>query len=133
MRLAAAHGSETLDIRRRPVAVAAGLGSIGARKAQQTYEQLQKPGWAPPATAFGPAWTALYAGIGTAGWRLPGRASRRARSLHLAQLGLNTAWPLALFSARDKRAALAIIAALDVTIAAEILSLRSDDRVAPHC
>ena len=48
-----------------PVAAAVGLGGLSARH------------------AFGPVWSALYAGIGAAGWRLSGSASRRSRSLHL--------------------------------------------------
>ena len=113
-----------------PVAVAAGLGGLGARNAPQTYDRLRKPGWAPAAAVFGPVWTALYAGIGTAGWKLTARPSRPARSLHLAQLALNTAWPLAFFGARDKRTALAIVVLLDATVAAEILALRRQDPVA---
>jgi tryptophan-rich sensory protein len=54
---------------------AAGIGSLGARNAPQIYQRLQKPGWAPRSGAFGPVWTALYAGIGVAGWRLAGRGS----------------------------------------------------------
>jgi benzodiazapine receptor len=113
-----------------PVAAAAGLGGLGARNAPQIYGRLRKPRWAPPAAAFGPAWSALYAGIGAAGWRLSGSASRRSRSLHLAQLALNAAWPGAFFGARDKRASLLIIGLLDAVVAAEILTLRREDPVA---
>jgi tryptophan-rich sensory protein len=67
-----------------PVAAAAGLGGLGARHAPQIYGRLQKPRWAPPASVFGPVWSALYAGIGVVGWRLSGGSSRRSRSLHLA-------------------------------------------------
>ena len=113
-----------------PVAVAAGLGGLGARGAPQVYGQLRKPLWAPPAAAFGPVWSALYAGIAVAGWRLSGGTSRRARSFHLVQLALNAAWPAAFFHARDKRASLLIIGLLDAAIAAEILALRREDRAA---
>jgi translocator protein len=111
-----------------PAAAAAGLGGLGARRAPLVYSQLRKPRWAPPAAAFGPVWSALYAGIAAAGWRLSAGTSRRARTLHLVQLALNAAWPAAFFGARDKRAALLIIGALDATIAAEILVLRREDR-----
>src|SRR5579862_1613360 len=87
-----------------PVAAAAGLGGLGARRAPQVYSQLRKPRWAPPAAAFGPVWSVLYAGIAAVGWRLSGGTSRRAQTLHLVQLALNAAWPAAFFGARDKRA-----------------------------
>jgi len=113
-----------------PVAAAAGLGGLGARRAPQVYRDLRKPCWAPPAAAFGPVWSALYTGIAVAGWRLSGGASRRCRALHLVQLALNAAWPAAFFNARDKRASLLIISLLDAAIAAEILALRREDRLA---
>jgi benzodiazapine receptor len=75
-------------------------------------------------------WSVLYVGIGCAGWRLARNGSRGTRSLHLAQLALNGAWPVAFFSVRDKRASLAIIALLDLTLAAEIIRLRTEDPVA---
>ncbi len=112
-----------------PVAAAAGLGGLGARRAPEVYRRLRKPRWAPPAAAFGPVWTGLYVAIGLAGWRVSG-TSERARALHLAQLALNAAWPIAFFGVRDKRASLAIIALLDGALTAEILALRREDPLA---
>jgi tryptophan-rich sensory protein len=74
-------------------------------------------------------WTALYAAIGVAGWRVA-TAPTNARRLHLAQLALNAAWPGVFFTARDKRASLAVIAALDATVAAEVAVLAREDRAA---
>jgi tryptophan-rich sensory protein len=92
---------------------------------------LDKPTWAPPAGLFGPAWTALYAAIGVAGWRLwTRRAGRAALALHVAQLTLNAAWPFTFFTARNHTAAIAVIAALDVAIAAEIIAAERHDRTA---
>jgi translocator protein len=113
-----------------PVAAAAALGGRGARSAPQTYSRLRKPRWAPPAAVFGPVWSALYAGIAAAGWRVSGRQSRGTQSLHFAQLALNAAWPIAFFKVGDKRASLVIIALLDGVIAAEVLALRREDPVA---
>jgi translocator protein len=113
-----------------PVAAAAGLGGLGARRAPQTYRRLRKPPWAPPSTAFGPVWSVLYVAISVAGWRLFANASRRTRSLHLTQLALNAAWPIAFFGIRDKRASLIIIALLDGALTAEVLMLRVEDPVA---
>lgn len=113
-----------------PVAAAAGLGGLGARRAPQTYRRLRKPPWAPPSAAFGPVWSVLYVAIGMAGWRVFANASRQTRSLHLTQLALNAAWPIAFFGIRDKRASLMIIALLDTALTAEVLMLRVEDPVA---
>ena len=112
-----------------PVLGAAGLGALGSRQAPSTYARLDKPSWAPPASAFGPVWTALYGSLAVAGWRVHA-ASPLARRLHVTQLALNAAWPAVFFSARDQRAALAVIAVLDVAVAAEIGSLIGEDRPA---
>ena len=82
-----------------PVIGAAALGGLGSARAPSTYARLEKPSWAPPAAAFGPVWSALYATIAVAGWCAYG-ASPAARRLHLAQLALNSAWPAVFFSAR---------------------------------
>src|SRR3982751_6476634 len=86
-----------------PVAGAAGLGGLGSRGASSTYARLDKPSWAPPASAFGPVWTALYASLAVVGWRA-WAASPGARRLHMAQLALNAAWPGVFFSVRQKPA-----------------------------
>jgi tryptophan-rich sensory protein len=110
-----------------PVAAAAVLGGLASRDAPEVYARLRKPDWAPPATAFGPVWTGLYAGTALAGWLMYPRAPRGTKALHLTQLALNGAWSAAFFGVRDKRASLAIIGALDATLAAEIARLRTED------
>jgi tryptophan-rich sensory protein len=124
-----------VDIRRRgfavgPVLAAAGLGGLGARNAPETYRRLVKPGWAPPAAAFGPVWSALYVGIGAAGWRLSRSASTATKSLHVAQLALNAVWPVVFFGVRDKRSSLVVIALLDGAVTAEVVRLRREDPTA---
>ena len=110
-------------------AAAAGIGSLGSRRAPQVYPRLDKPSWAPPAGVFGPAWSVLYAAIGVAGWRLWTReAGRTVLALHVAQLALNAVWPFTFFAARNRTSALAVIAVLDVTIAAEIAVAARRDR-----
>ncbi len=110
-------------------AAAARIGSLGSRRAPQVYPQLAKPVWAPPAGLFGPAWTVLYATIGVAGWRLWTRAGgRTVLALHATQLALNGAWPFTFFAARNRTAALAVIAILDLAIAAEIAAAARNDR-----
>jgi benzodiazapine receptor len=108
---------------------AATLGGLGSRGAPRIYASLEKPRWAPPASAFGPVWTALYASVAVVGWRA-WTASPNARRLHLAQLALNAAWPSVFFGVRRKRASLVVIAALDAAVAAEMVMLGRDDRLA---
>jgi translocator protein len=115
-----------------PPLAAAVIGAMGSRRAPVVYSRLDKPRWAPPGAAFGPAWTALYAFIGVAGWRMWDRGSaRRTWVLHGAQLTVNAAWPFTFFAARDKRLSLAVICVLDVLVAAQIADLSlQDDRAA---
>jgi benzodiazapine receptor len=121
---------ERLTFAVAPVVAAAGLGGLASRNAAQTYGGLRKPGWAPPASAFGPVWSGLYAGTALAGWLLYPHASRRTRALHLTQLALNGAWPAAFFGVRDKRSSLMVIAALDALLATEIAALRRESPAA---
>jgi translocator protein len=109
---------------------AAAIGGIGARRAPEVYGRLVKPAWAPPARVFGPVWTALYASMAVAAYRLGRREARTAVALHAAQLAANAAWPLVFFSARDRRASLAVIAALDVLVACEVAAAIREDGVA---
>jgi translocator protein len=115
-----------------PVAVAAGVGSLGARSAPQTYQRLRKPFWAPPAAVFGPVWTVLYITNGIAGWRLFATGSRATRSLHLLQLTLNAAWPIVFFGVRHKCASLTVVSLLDVTLSTEIQQLHRHDPTAAY-
>ncbi|MGI6872147.1 TspO/MBR family protein [Amycolatopsis sp. 3B14] len=88
-------------------------------------------GWAPPAGASGPVWTTLYAAIGVAGWRLwTRRAGATVLGLHAGQLTLNASWPPAFFTLRKKKLSLAVIAALDAAVAAEIAAAARRDHAA---
>jgi len=76
--------------------VAATLGSIASMNAPAFYEKLVRPEWTPPAGAFGPVWTFLYASKAVAPWlvwRKGGfRASCAALTLFLVQLVVNAVW-----------------------------------------
>ncbi len=109
---------------------AAAIGGIGARRAPEVYGRLDKPAWAPPAGIFGPVWAALYTIMGVAAFRLARRSARVALALHAAQLALNAAWPVAFFSARDKRMSLGLVIALDAVVAAEMAAAAREDVVA---
>lgn len=110
-----------------PPAVAAGVGSIGARSAKPVYARLRKPPWAPPAAAFGPVWSVLYILIGAAGWRVAG-STRQAKVLHFVQLGCNAMWPITFFTMRNRRAAVVVVALLDAALVGEIGILWRRDR-----
>lgn len=76
--------------------IAAAIGGAASVAAGPFYAQLVRPDWAPPASVFGPVWTALYVLMGIAAWlvwRVAGfRAARTALTLFLAQLALNALW-----------------------------------------
>lgn len=122
IRLAGAAGSS---------GAAAVIGSLGARDAAAIYARLHRPRWAPPAAAFGPVWSVLYVLIAAAGWRLARLPARRLPlALHGSQLVLNALWPAAFFRAGSRRAAIAVVGALDAALAAEIAVAARRDRPA---
>jgi translocator protein len=112
-------------------AAAAVVGGLGSRRAPEIYEKLDKPSWAPPAQVFAPVWSLLYAAMAVAAWRTwrAGNA-RTPLALHGAQLALNASWPAAFFGGRSRRASLAIIVALDVVVAGELVTAQRRDRLA---
>ena len=50
---------------------AAAAGSLGtAAGLKDWYRGIAKPAWTPPDAVFGPVWTALYAMMAVAAWRV---------------------------------------------------------------
>ena len=47
---------------------AAAIGAVASADASTFYAQLVRPAWAPPASAFGPVWSALDLLMGVAAW-----------------------------------------------------------------
>jgi translocator protein len=84
---------------------AALLGGLGSAGSAEFYALLDKPGWAPPAGLFGPAWSVLYVMIAVAGvlvmrrWHEDSRVPSAMR-LYAAQLALNALWPWLFFDRR---------------------------------
>ncbi|WP_457807952.1 TspO/MBR family protein [Kushneria sp. EE4] len=76
--------------------IAAAIGAVASVNAAEFYQQLQQPSWAPPAGAFGPVWTTLYALMGIAAWLVwrekPTQNVRPALTLFVVQLALNALW-----------------------------------------
>ncbi|ARS54146.1 TspO/MBR family protein [Kushneria konosiri] len=76
--------------------IAAAIGAVASVDAASFYQQLQQPSWAPPAGAFGPVWTTLYALMGISAWcvwreKLVQNV-RPALTLFVVQLALNALW-----------------------------------------
>lgn len=84
-------------------------GAVTASSVGTWYAGLEKPSFNPPNWVFAPVWTALYAMMAVAGWRVwrgPDFA-RRSASKRAAltafgiQLALNLAWSCLFFGARE--------------------------------
>lgn len=104
------------------VFVAAGLGAIASSDAPAFYGQLAKPGWAPPASVFGPVWSVLYLLMAVAAWlvwREPASEARRgALTLFVVQLVVNALWSWLFFAWRQGGLAfLDVLALLGLVIA----------------
>jgi tryptophan-rich sensory protein len=101
-----------------PVALAGALGTLATRPNIPTwYAGLAKPGFTPPNWVFAPAWTALYALMAYALWRvlsLPRDTDGRSGALTAfsVQLALNAAWSWAFFAGQSPIAGLLVIVLL---------------------
>lgn len=106
--------------------IAAAIGAAASIDAAPFYAQLLRPDWAPPASVFGPVWSALYALMGIAAWlvwRTSGlRGARVALSLFLAQLALNALWSWLFFKWHRGALAFADILLLWVLILATLMA-----------
>lgn len=114
---------------------AAGIGSsVTAPSIQTWYVNLSKPAGTPPNWVFGPVWTALYAMMAVAVWRVWRRAgvvrARVALGLFAIQLLLNVLWSILFFGLLRPDWALIDIALLWVAILACGLASLPHDRVA---
>jgi translocator protein len=110
---------------------ASGGGAATRRSVASWYPSLRKPSWTPPAWAFGPVWTALYAQMAYSARRVatsPDAARDRALRLWWLQLGLNAAWTPVFFGARRPGAAVVVIGALVPAVAATAAASARIDR-----
>jgi len=121
-----------------PVVAASVLGSAATvPQIAGWYAGLAKPPFNPPNWIFAPVWTALYALMALAVFRIlrspvgtPGR--RRALLAYHLQLLLNIAWSFAFFGANSPLAGLAVILPLLAAILATIATFRPLDRLATN-
>jgi tryptophan-rich sensory protein len=118
-----------------PVVVASLLGSaVTVPQIAGWYAGLAKPPFNPPNWIFAPVWTALYALMALAVFRIlrtpvgtPGR--RRALLAYHLQLLVNVAWSFAFFGANSPLAGLIVILPLLAAIIATIAAFRPLDRL----
>lgn len=101
------------------VAAAAVAGSLVTRPDERWYKRLDKPAWQPPRTVFPVVWTGLYGLLAYGGARALDAAQGRQRQAFQVSYGtnlvLNAGWTAVFFGARRPTAALAEIAALNVS------------------
>ena len=97
------------------------------------YRTLNAPSFAPPDLAFPLVWSALYALIAVAGWRLWRRRDlargRMAFAAWVVQLALNFAWPILFFGQHMIGAGLADIILMVAAIVATIFLALGVDRL----
>ena len=108
---------------------AAAIGAVASANAGDFYGQLARPGWAPPASLFGPVWTVLYLMMGIAAWlvwwerrRAGARGMGGALSLFVVQLAANALWTWLFFAWRRGALASAEIVLLWILVAATIVA-----------
>lgn len=103
------------------VFVAAAAGAAASMDSSTFYAELVRPAWAPPASAFGPVWTALYVLMGVAAWlvwRAPdGKPRRLALGVFVVQLVANALWTWLFFAWRLGAAAFVEVLVLWLLIA----------------
>jgi benzodiazapine receptor len=106
---------------------AAGISSAFAARSLRTwYFTLRKPTGNPPASYFGPVWTALYFLMAIASWnvwRVGGGwdGASPAITIFLIQLALNAAWSVIFFGMRSPGWALIEIILLWVAVLATMI------------
>jgi tryptophan-rich sensory protein len=100
------------------------------------YRDLRKPPWNPPNWLFGPAWTLIYALVGSAiviAWNAPdGRPAQRAVLVGAVAINfaLNLLWSALFFAKQRPDWAFAEVIALWLSILALVLALRPLSRTA---
>ncbi|HET7273651.1 MAG TPA: TspO/MBR family protein [Longimicrobiaceae bacterium] len=117
------------------LALAAGaVGGVASTNAGTFYQDLARPGWAPPSEVFGPVWTVLYILIGIAAWLVwlerGFSAARAALGLFVVQLVANALWTWLFFAWREGALAFAEILILWVLILATLIAFWRTRRLA---
>jgi benzodiazapine receptor len=102
------------------VGVVAAVGAFASIDAASFYRSLDLPSWAPPASVFGPVWTALYVAMAIAVWLVwtarGWRGAAFALAVFCAQLIANAIWSWLFFRWRNGALSFADIVLLWVLI-----------------
>ena len=113
---------------------AAAVGGAASVNSPEFYRQLDRPTWAPPASAFGPVWTVLYALLAASVIAIRRRSPASERGpiyfLYGSNLALNLAWTLIFFRGRSPLAAGVEIVVLEGTCVALIVRAWPASRLA---
>lgn len=103
---------------------AAAVGAAASVRAADFYAQLVQPAWAPPASVFGPVWSALYLMMAIAAWWVwqCSTGAQRATALrwYAVQLVLNALWSWLFFGWRLGALALVEVVVLWLAIAVTV-------------
>lgn len=118
-----------------PPALASGLGALATYPNLAWYAGLAKPSFTPPNWVFAPTWTALYALMALAAWRVLSLSAalplrRHALVFFLVQLVLNAAWSWAFFGLHAPALAFFVIIGLLAGILGMLEMFWKLDRVA---
>jgi translocator protein len=101
------------------------------------YFALAKTPFNPPSWVFAPVWTALYALMAVALWRVlrcpPESARRVALIFFFLQLALNALWPWMFFGAHSPALGLVNIGPQLLVVLATIVLFHRLDRIAAWC
>jgi len=107
---------------------AAAIGAIASAGAGAFYEQLLRPGWAPPASLFAPVWTVLYILMGVSAWLIwrefGFKEGKSALALFSIQLCANALWSWVFFVWHQGALAFAEVILLWCLIVATVRSFR---------
>jgi translocator protein len=113
---------------------AAAIGAAASVAAGSFYASLVRPGFAPPASLFGPVWSLLYTLMGIAAWlvwrRRGFRGARAGLTLFLVQLAANALWSWLFFGWRQGRLAFVDILLLWILILATTVAFWRASRLA---
>ncbi|MEO7726147.1 MAG: TspO/MBR family protein [Burkholderiales bacterium] len=116
------------------VMIVAAAGALASVDAASFYLQLNKPGWAPPASAFGPVWSVLYALMGVSAWLVWREQGKKpvawALSLFVAQLVANALWSWLFFAWRLGAASVGDVLLLLVLIVLTVAAFHRVKRLA---
>lgn len=117
------------------VAAAAIIGSLATTpNIPVWYGQLNKPGFNPPNWIFAPVWTALYAMMAIAFYRIlrlpPSSGRKSAVIAFLGQMALNALWSVVFFELRSPSVGFLVIVSLWALIGLTTLRFLALDRIA---